>query len=172
MGLARRFAGGSFDIRVNEDGGRVPPNPISGCGAYWAGRVLCGYGLQPGADREPVVVPGAPRPFSPCDLPGAHCAQNGLTGSPRPCESSPEPSAEAQNPLQSRLHRPLNQLRRTGKSPILQQPAKVARHLAEIVHQIHGSFIWRAHPHAFSVVGSGIRPQRGGIHLLWGYAGN
>ena len=57
-----------------------------------------------------------PSPFRPCDLSGAHCAQNGLTGSPRPCESSPEPSAEAQNPLQSRLHRPLNQLRRTGKS--------------------------------------------------------
>ena len=24
------------------------------------GWILCGYGLQPGADGEPVVVPGAP----------------------------------------------------------------------------------------------------------------
>ena len=35
------------------------------------GRVLRGYGLQPGADGEPVVVPGGPGRSVPCDLPGA-----------------------------------------------------------------------------------------------------
>ena len=44
-------------IRVDEDGGWLPPDSVSRCGAYWAGRVLCGYGLQPGADGEPVVEP-------------------------------------------------------------------------------------------------------------------
>ena len=45
---------------MDEDGGRLPPDSVSRCGAYWAGRVLCGYGLQPGADGEPTIVPGAP----------------------------------------------------------------------------------------------------------------
>ena len=44
------------DIRVDEDGGRLPPNPVSGCGAYWAGGLLGSYRLQLGADVEPVVV--------------------------------------------------------------------------------------------------------------------
>ena len=44
------------DIRVDEDGGRVRPNPVSGSGAYWAGWLLRSYRLQLGADGEPVVV--------------------------------------------------------------------------------------------------------------------
>ena len=44
------------DIRLDEDGGRVPPNTVSGCGAYWAGGLLRSYRLQLGADGEPVVV--------------------------------------------------------------------------------------------------------------------
>ena len=41
---------------MDEDGGRVPPNTVSGCGAYWAGGLLRSYRLQLGADGEPVVV--------------------------------------------------------------------------------------------------------------------
>ena len=41
---------------MDEDGGRVPPNPVSGSGAYWTGGLLRSYRLQLGADGEPVVV--------------------------------------------------------------------------------------------------------------------
>ena len=66
---------GGGDIRVDEDGGRVPPDSVSRCGAYWAGRVLCGYGLQPGSDGEPVIVPGAPDRSVGVRCPGAQCTQ-------------------------------------------------------------------------------------------------
>ena len=46
---------GGGDIRVDEDDGGIPTHSVSRLGAYWPGRVLCGYGLQPGADGEPVV---------------------------------------------------------------------------------------------------------------------
>ena len=77
---------------MDEDGGRVPSDSVSGCGAYWAGRVLCGYGLQFGADGEPVVVPGAPGRSSPCDLPGR------LGGSSTLCDDSDNPTYISNEP--------------------------------------------------------------------------
>ena len=41
---------------MDEDGGRVLAHVISGCGAYWTGGILRGYGLQPGANNEPTIV--------------------------------------------------------------------------------------------------------------------
>ena len=41
---------------MDEDGGRVPAHAVSGCGAYWTGGILRGYGLQPGANDEAAIV--------------------------------------------------------------------------------------------------------------------
>ena len=67
------------DIRVDEDGGRVPPNPVSGCGAYWAGWLLRRYRLQLGADGEPVVVSEDSGRSGRVTCRGAVCP-SGLTG--------------------------------------------------------------------------------------------
>ena len=39
---------GGGDIRVDEDGGRISANPVSGSGSNRVGRILGGHGLQPG----------------------------------------------------------------------------------------------------------------------------
>ena len=69
---------------MDEDGGRVSPYSRLACRAYWAVRVFCGYGLQPGEDGEPVVASGALGQLIPVALPAAQCAQDGLKRSPSP----------------------------------------------------------------------------------------
>ena len=46
------------DLRVDEDGGRVPVDLVSRSGAYWIGRVLGGCGLQLSVDGEADVESG------------------------------------------------------------------------------------------------------------------
>ena len=37
---------------MDEDGGRVPADPLPGTGPDWSGRALGGHGLQPGSDVQ------------------------------------------------------------------------------------------------------------------------
>ena len=40
------------DLWVDEDGGRIPADPVSGAGPDWSGGALGGHGLQPGSDVQ------------------------------------------------------------------------------------------------------------------------
>ena len=62
---------------MDEDGGRLPPYPVSGCGAYWAGWLLRSYRLQLGADGELDVVSDDPGRSGRLTCPGAQCVQVG-----------------------------------------------------------------------------------------------
>ena len=109
-GLAGYFVATAYNLVR-----RVPPDSVSRCGAYWAGWILCGYGLQPGADGKPVVVPGAPGRSVGVTCPGRSAPKwpDGARGPRRP---PPESSAGAPSPSslsRKRRHCPLNQLRRT-----------------------------------------------------------
>ena len=106
---------GGGDIRVDEDGGRVPPDSVSRCGAYWAGWILCGYGLQPGADGKPVVVPGAPGRSVGVTCPGRSAPKwpDGARGPRRPPTESSAGAPSPSSLSRKRRHCPLNQLRRT-----------------------------------------------------------
>ena len=44
---------GGGGVRVDEDSGRITEDTVPGSREDGAGWVLCGYGLQPGADGEP-----------------------------------------------------------------------------------------------------------------------
>ena len=54
MGVSRRSR---VPERITRSDERFDSSQVERTGLGW---ILCGYGLQPGADGEPVVVPGAP----------------------------------------------------------------------------------------------------------------